>query len=294
MPLVEPATCNQALSVDPGLRRHGPVDGRRLCAGLSEGGVDSCNGDSGGPLLQGSAGRWVQLGIVSYGTPNCGRPGAYGVYTRIAAFRDWIDSLTAGAGRKPVPAAPKSPSPVRPAQTALAKFTAPAAPVIGAVAAAPKLAATAASGTALRLAMSRQNLRLGDRFELQVTSPVDGWLVLYDESNDGKVVQLFPNDRSRLAGRDGRVRAGATLRIPDDSYGFALVASEPRGRGRITALVLTQREQLGRTSPADAFRPRADAATWLGGFETALARSAPAAGSKRPGWLAATVSYVIR
>jgi trypsin len=51
---------------------------------------DTCKGDSGGPAF------WIrpqnavtQVGIVSFGR-NCGVPGFYTVYTRTAAFREWI------------------------------------------------------------------------------------------------------------------------------------------------------------------------------------------------------------
>ncbi len=66
------------------------VRGDQLCAGhLSEGGVDTCYGDSGGPLFlrQGNAHRLV--GIVSWGE-GCAEPGKPGVYTRVSAFSDWI------------------------------------------------------------------------------------------------------------------------------------------------------------------------------------------------------------
>ena len=50
-----------------------------LCAGGS--GVDTCSGDSGGPLAD--AGRLA--GIVSWGPDPCGQPGMPGVYTKVAA-----------------------------------------------------------------------------------------------------------------------------------------------------------------------------------------------------------------
>ncbi len=295
MPLVDPETCNQTLMSDVNLQRNGRIDGRRLCAGLSEGGVDSCNGDSGGPLLQRGGGGWVQLGIVSYGTPQCGTPGTYGVYTRVAAFGEWIDAVMGSAPTKPVQTtAAQTTASARPPSVPAVAATVLPPPSIGATANAPKITAAAASDRGLKLVMSRQALLIGDRFDITVTSPIDGWLLLFDESNDGKVTQLFPNTRSTLAGRDGRVRAGAPLRIPDASYGFALTAAEPKGRGRLTALVVKRREALGRTVPEAAFRARPDAAQWLGGIDRALAAERQLATGSQRGWIAATVNYVVR
>ncbi|WP_217915316.1 S1 family peptidase [Miltoncostaea marina] len=66
-----------------------------LCAGRPEGGVDTCAGDSGGPLRD--AGGLV-VGITSYGL-GCGRAGRPGVYTRVSAVAGWIDrSLATPAG----------------------------------------------------------------------------------------------------------------------------------------------------------------------------------------------------
>ena len=65
-----------------------------LCAGLPEGGQDSCQGDSGGflgaPL---GNGKYVQLGIVSWGI-GCARPKLFGVYTRVGNYADWIKEQT--------------------------------------------------------------------------------------------------------------------------------------------------------------------------------------------------------
>ncbi|CAH2094427.1 unnamed protein product [Euphydryas editha] len=65
----------------------------QLCAG-GEPDKDSCGGDSGGPLMypgRTTAGvRYVQRGVVSYGSKRCGVGGYPGVYTRVANYMDWI------------------------------------------------------------------------------------------------------------------------------------------------------------------------------------------------------------
>lgn len=59
----------------------------QICAG--DVGKDSCNGDSGGPILMKSGSVWYQVGLVSYGANDCGN-GLPGVYTRVAYYLDWI------------------------------------------------------------------------------------------------------------------------------------------------------------------------------------------------------------
>ena len=77
-------------------------------------GKDSCNGDSGGPLIQKAKGvgkPWFQVGVVSFGTSRCGvgQPGTLqfaaklnielitkffmytGIYTRLVTFIPWIE-----------------------------------------------------------------------------------------------------------------------------------------------------------------------------------------------------------
>lgn len=62
-----------------------------VCAGYREGGIDSCKGDSGGPLTTFCPSRraWVLVGIVSNGI-KCARPNLPGVYMRVTSYLDWI------------------------------------------------------------------------------------------------------------------------------------------------------------------------------------------------------------
>lgn len=66
-----------------------------LCAGYENGGQDSCEGDSGGPLqVQRLAdSRWVLAGTVSHGI-KCAEPNLPGIYIRTAAYLPWIRSVT--------------------------------------------------------------------------------------------------------------------------------------------------------------------------------------------------------
>ncbi|XP_068612163.1 hepatocyte growth factor activator [Brachionichthys hirsutus] len=67
-----------------------------LCAGL-HGCVDACQGDSGGPLACSRNDVSFLYGIISWGD-GCGRSGKPGVYTKVANYMDWINSVI---GRKP-------------------------------------------------------------------------------------------------------------------------------------------------------------------------------------------------
>lgn len=65
-----------------------------LCAGNRQGKKDACNGDSGGPLTSLVGGEPHLFGIVSWGR-GCAQPEKYGVYTRVAAYDDWIKTCLA-------------------------------------------------------------------------------------------------------------------------------------------------------------------------------------------------------
>ena len=60
-----------------------------FCAGYLEGGVDTCQGDSGGGMVCEVRGRQSVLGLTSWGY-GCGRPNRPGVYTKVVDYLEWI------------------------------------------------------------------------------------------------------------------------------------------------------------------------------------------------------------
>ncbi len=89
LPIVSDEVCKQAYIDEE------PILKTMVCAGLKEGGKDTCLGDSGAPLVVWEDSQWKQLGIASYGGkqdgPDCAGPDAYGVYNRVSAFMDVIN-----------------------------------------------------------------------------------------------------------------------------------------------------------------------------------------------------------
>jgi trypsin len=66
----------------------------QICAGKPEGGVDACQGDSGGGLVIDVAGRPTLAGLVSTGI-ECALPAYPGQYTRITTYLSWIRQFVA-------------------------------------------------------------------------------------------------------------------------------------------------------------------------------------------------------
>ncbi|CAL4083734.1 unnamed protein product, partial [Meganyctiphanes norvegica] len=87
--LIELAVCQDLYTKTP--VTYGITD-NMVCT-LSTG-KDACGGDSGGPLVvQLADGRWVQVGITSFGY-SCAFPDAPGVWANVAKYKTWIDQTT--------------------------------------------------------------------------------------------------------------------------------------------------------------------------------------------------------
>ena len=89
LPIVSNSQCSNTF------RRAGvSLSNSQLCAG-GERNKDSCNGDSGGPLMQvmnpDTNPQWYVEGIVSFGT-RCGTENWPGIYTRVVDYLDWINN----------------------------------------------------------------------------------------------------------------------------------------------------------------------------------------------------------
>uniref|UniRef100_A0A663N6Y9 Enteropeptidase n=1 Tax=Athene cunicularia TaxID=194338 RepID=A0A663N6Y9_ATHCN len=63
-----------------------------ICAGYDIGEVDSCKGDSGGPLTSEDGNKWFLVGVTSFGY-KCALPKRPGVYARVTMFVDWIKKI---------------------------------------------------------------------------------------------------------------------------------------------------------------------------------------------------------
>jgi secreted trypsin-like serine protease len=222
LPLVATDQCS-ARNRDAG----GVIDGRTLCAGFPQGGVDTCQGDSGGPMvMHTSRGRWVQIGVVSWGV-GCARENRPGIYTRVSAFADWIRS-NVGRDLAIVPddqgqAANEMPQPdeLKPN---------------------PQL--DNAAGVTITFDKG-DDVRVGNLVSYRVTTRKPGYLAIFDATPDGKLTQVFPNALS-LGSPTGatpeaaRVRPDRPLLVPDyrNQYrGFNVRITEPRGKGIMVAVL---------------------------------------------------------
>ncbi len=79
LPLISNARCQELLG--------NTIVDSTICAGTQGSTRSTCSGDSGGPLLVRDGGRWIQVGVTSFGTSTCQPPIAW---ARVSEFEGWI------------------------------------------------------------------------------------------------------------------------------------------------------------------------------------------------------------
>ncbi len=90
-----PVASNSCTSPDA-QSRLGCDEGLELVAGAPFLDLDSCNGDSGGPIYVQHEGEWFVAGATSRATNEALRPcGDGGIYVRLDKYKDWIQSVPA-------------------------------------------------------------------------------------------------------------------------------------------------------------------------------------------------------
>jgi secreted trypsin-like serine protease len=94
VPFISDAECVDSYAADPDFLQ--PTPEEEICAGyLNVGGIDTCDGDSGGPMFRrDNAGEWIQVGIVSWGK-GCARPAFPGVYAQTSFYAAAIAAAAA-------------------------------------------------------------------------------------------------------------------------------------------------------------------------------------------------------
>ncbi|XP_060922596.1 serine protease 27-like [Limanda limanda] len=68
------------------------ITDKMICAWVRAGGIDSCQGDSGGGLVTKVGSGWAAVGIVSFGD-GCAKPNVPGIYTRVSEYKEWISNI---------------------------------------------------------------------------------------------------------------------------------------------------------------------------------------------------------
>lgn len=94
IPVLENKVCKESYANDGKLNHELQFNSAVLCVGHLSGGVDTCHGDSGGPLMlpihRNGQFPFYAIGVVSYGI-GCGEPDKPGVYANVQHFAKWIN-----------------------------------------------------------------------------------------------------------------------------------------------------------------------------------------------------------
>jgi secreted trypsin-like serine protease len=263
------------------------IDHRVICAGLAEGGKDSCQGDSGGPLVTKALdGEYRQIGVVSFGR-QCALKDTPGVYSRVSAFQDWLQTNTGisfaqDTGQTPAPEVPQVQVPAPHAPTASAALDNAAGISVGFV--------------------QGDTLKVGRVAQFKVTTQKPGFLVLFDITPDGKMTQIYPNARSLSTPTGGRaksnfIEANRPVLVPNPANpyeGFEFQTEPPFGEGLLLAILSADPLKSVSTPDAPKTMNKDEALAYFAGLTADLNRDLEVSGvEKSRDWSFATQPYRI-
>lgn len=220
----------------PKLRAALAADGRnvslslgngQICAGQPRGDTDACTNDSGGPLIKlNRNGCPYQVGIVSWGV-RCGVPNSPGVYTKISPYAGWIAAVTGLELGEPAARMP-------PEDAGTASLIADLRNAAG-------NAFTSLRAEIIWNEQPASLLEPGQHFNIAITSPVAGRVIVFDFNSHKEFTQFYPNEKESANPTYWRpIEAGKILRFPEDLIGRPARAEEPYGHQAVIILVVPE------------------------------------------------------
>jgi hypothetical protein len=175
-----------------------------------------------------------QIGIVSWGA-GCADKQAYGVYTRVSAYANWIQRHTGPIkGAAPMASATNAGATLTVAQ--LDEGLRQLDSMLG------------ATRGRVQIGLRGQNrVKLKDKVIFEAQSDIAGRLVILDINANREVVMLYPN-KYVASGNIGRIAAGQRVAVPGLDYpGFtAFEAQEPIGKGTLLGLIVPEEFEVER------------------------------------------------
>jgi secreted trypsin-like serine protease len=197
------------------------IDEEEICAGFEQGGLDACQGDSGGALVAiDGRGCPYQVGIISWGA-GCAAPKDYGVYTRISYHARWLErhvgSLESVTSADLQVSVTLEKDAVWRVRTALEDVLAGAGHV--------------------RIGIKGgKRIAVGGDVIFTLQSDIPGRLIVLNINASGDLTSILPN---QIVTSAVKVTPGSSLTVPGSDYGFkAFKAAEPVGQGLLIALVV--------------------------------------------------------
>ena len=225
LPLVNADQCETRLS-----RFNLAVSDRQICAGWRRG-EDTCNGDSGGPIIAfDDRQNSFQIGVLSWGSAKCGEGGFPAVFTRVSAYRDWITRHVGPLDE------------VSPRYGSAIDFAARPDALSQLI----EAFSTSESDLEISLCKSGdfsncdlEEAAIGTKVVIRASASKGGQLILLQKGPDGDITQILPNSISTRANINFPPEGGEVSFPPIDS-GLRLTIGAPLGNVDVVAILVPE------------------------------------------------------